>query len=57
MLGHVWVSSTQIYLHVTAQDLREAARRHPVEKLIGRVEALLPNVKIPFQEPRKSAFA
>lgn len=51
LLGHRCISSTQIYLHTTAQDLREAAERHPVERLIARVEELLPNVKLPFQWP------
>lgn len=57
LLGHRWITSTQVYLHVTAQDLRNAAQRHPVERLIGMVADLLPNVKIPFQEPKKLAFA
>ncbi|MCP4445640.1 MAG: tyrosine-type recombinase/integrase [Myxococcales bacterium] len=49
LLGHLCLSSTQIYLHTTAEDLRGAAAKHPVERLIGRVEKLLPNVKLPFQ--------
>lgn len=49
LLGHRCISSTQIYLHTTAEDLRMAATKHPVEKLIGHVEDLLPNVKLPFQ--------
>lgn len=50
LLGHRCVTSTQIYLHTTAQDLRRAADRHPVEKLLERFD-LLPNVKVPFQRP------
>ena len=57
LLGHKWITSTQIYLHTTARELREAAERHPVGRLIGRIENLLPNIKLPFQEPRKLAFA
>jgi integrase/recombinase XerD len=49
LLGHRSISSTQIYLHTTAEDLRQAARRHPVEELVARIEDLLPNVKLPFQ--------
>lgn len=57
LLGHRLITSTQIYVHVTAEDLRRAVERHPVERLIGSVADLLPNVKIPFQESRKVAFA
>lgn len=51
MLGHRLITSTQVYLHVTAQDLREAARRHPIGKLAESIEHLLPEVKLPFQPP------
>lgn len=49
LLGHKSISSTQIYLHTTAEDLRSAAKRHPVEHLVQRLEDLLPNVKLPLQ--------
>jgi integrase/recombinase XerD len=51
LLGHRLITSTQIYLHVTAADLREAAAAHPIQRLAPRVEHLLPNVKLPFQPP------
>jgi integrase/recombinase XerD len=51
LLGHRLITSTQIYLHVTAEDLREAADAHPIRRLAPRVEDLLPNVKLPFQPP------
>jgi len=51
LLGHRCIGSTQVYLHTTAESLRDAAARHPVEKLIERVADLLPNVKLPFQWP------
>ncbi|MFC1461360.1 tyrosine-type recombinase/integrase [Verrucomicrobiota bacterium] len=51
LLGHHCISSTQVYLHTTAEDLREAAERHPVEQLIERVADLLPEMKLPFQKP------
>jgi site-specific recombinase XerD len=49
LLGHRLITSTQIYLHVTAHDLREAADRHPIGRLLGVVEHLLPDVKLPLQ--------
>jgi integrase/recombinase XerD len=49
LLGHRLITSTQIYLHVTVQDLREAAARHPIGRLVGLVEQLLPDVKLPMQ--------
>lgn len=49
LLGHRLITSTQIYLHVTAHDLRAAADRHPIGQLLGVVEHLLPDVKLPMQ--------
>ena len=51
LLGHRCITSTQIYLHTTAEDLREAAISHPVEHLIQRIEEMLPGERIPFQWP------
>jgi site-specific recombinase XerD len=51
LLGHRCISSTQIYLHTTAEDLRRAAQLHPVEQLVEQVADLLPNIKVPFQWP------
>jgi len=51
LLGHRQITSTQIYLHVTAQDLRAAADRHPISRLLGTIEHLLPNIRLPFQRP------
>jgi site-specific recombinase XerD len=51
LLGHRQITSTQIYLHVTAHDLRSAAEKHPISRLLGTIEHLLPNVKLPFQRP------
>ena len=51
LLGHRCISSTQIYLHTTAEDMRRAAEKHPVERLVDYVSDLLPNVRVPFQWP------
>jgi len=49
LLGHRLITSTQIYLHVTAEDLRSAAASHPISRLAPTVAALLPHVKLPLQ--------
>jgi len=49
LLGHRQITSTELYLHVTAQDLRAAADRHPIARLAERLTALLPDVRLPFQ--------
>ena len=49
LLGHRLITSTQIYLHVTAHDLRAAADRHPIGKLLSKIEHLLPGTRLPFQ--------
>jgi site-specific recombinase XerD len=60
LLGHRQISSTQLYLHVTAQDLREAADKHPIARLVATLEPLLPDLRLPFQRvppPRRSRLA
>lgn len=47
--GHRCLGSTQIYLHTTALDLRQAAEVHPVEKLIEPLRGLLPAGRSPLQ--------
>ena len=57
LLGHKQVTSTQIYFHSTAHDLREAANKHPISNLMETIEHLLPNVKLPFQyAPRGTGY-
>lgn len=55
LLGHRQITSTQIYLHVTAEDLRSAAARHPIGSLLPTVQHLLPAGRLPFQRPRPFA--
>jgi len=52
LLGHRLITSTQIYLHVTGDDLRAAAARHPISKLLDTVKHLLTLGPLPFQRPR-----
>jgi hypothetical protein len=45
-------------LHVTAEDLRGAAAKHPIGALIGIVEHLLPSARLPFRKrPPKSSVS
>jgi integrase/recombinase XerD len=50
LLGHRLITSTQIYLHVTAEDLRAAAARHPISSLLNTVKHLLAVGPLPFQK-------
>jgi len=52
LLGHRLITSTQIYLHVTADDLRTAAARHPISGLLHTVKTLIATGPLPFQKPR-----
>ena len=56
LLGHRLITSTQIYLHVTARDLEEAVESHPIRHLAPALDDLLPNVKLPFQRPPRRRF-
>jgi len=56
LLGHRLITSTQIYIHLTAQDLRHAAQRHPIGELIKRIDDLLPHMKLPFQTGTLARF-
>lgn len=51
LLGHRFITSTQIYMHVTAIDLREAVDRHPISRFTALLERLLPDVKLPVRHP------
>ena len=49
LLGHRMITSTQVYLHVTAEDLRSAADKHPIGKLMSTIDHMLFDVKLPLQ--------
>lgn len=49
LLGHRLITSTQIYLHVTVDDLRSAVARHPIRTLLDTVKHLLAPGPLPFQ--------
>ncbi len=49
LLGHRLITSTRIYLHVTAEDLRAAALRHPIGRLAEPLDELLPVRRLPVQ--------
>lgn len=51
ILGHRQITSTQIYLHTTAHDLREVARNHPIGELAPRIASLIEGVRIPVDHP------
>lgn len=51
LLGHRQLTSTQLYLHLTAHDLRSAISKHPVQRLAPTIESFLPHIKLPFQDP------
>lgn len=60
LLGHRQITSTQLYLHVTAQELRDAADRHPIARLVDTVASLWPGVRLPLQRvppPRSPRLA
>jgi integrase/recombinase XerD len=57
LLGHRQVSSTQVYLHLSGEDLREALERHPIKKLLGSLEEFLPTGRLRFQHPKGKRFA
>jgi site-specific recombinase XerD len=56
LLGHRLVTSTQVYLHTTAEDLREAAEKHPIRDMVDKVVELLPDIKLPFQKSRRQKY-
>lgn len=52
LLGHRLITSTQIYLHVTVDDLRAAAARHPISRLLDTIKHLIVPGPLPFQKAR-----
>jgi integrase/recombinase XerD len=57
LLGHELITSTQIYLHATAQDLLDMAADHPIRDLSISVASLIEGVKLPIDHPpRRRGF-
>jgi integrase/recombinase XerD len=52
LLGHRLITSTQVYLHVTADDLRAAAVRHPISRLLDSIRTIIGPGPMPFQKVR-----
>lgn len=57
LLGHRQLTSTQRYIHMTAQDMREAMERHPIRELAGKIFDKIRTFKLPFQFPPGTKFA
>jgi len=51
LLGHRQITSTQVYIQTSAQDLIEVARNHPVRELAPRIASLIEGVRIPIDHP------
>jgi len=51
LLGHRQITSTQIYIHATAHDMKELAANHPVGKLAPVIEDLIEGVRLPIDHP------
>jgi site-specific recombinase XerD len=52
LLGHRLITSTQVYLHVTADDLRTAAVKHPISRLLDAIRTIISPGPLPFQKAR-----
>lgn len=52
LLGHRLITSTQVYLHVTADDLRRAAVRHPISRLLDSIRTIIGPGPMAFQKVR-----
>ncbi|MHC4180466.1 MAG: tyrosine-type recombinase/integrase [Planctomycetota bacterium] len=57
ILGHRQLTSTQVYIHTTAHELREVARNHPIGELAPRIASLIEGVRIPIDYPPRRRAA
>ena len=51
LLGHRQITSTQIYVHTTAYDMRAVAANHPVGELAPMIAELVEGVRLPIDHP------
>jgi hypothetical protein len=51
LLGHRQITSTQIYLHTTAHDMKTVAANHPVQDLAPTIAALVEGVRLSIDHP------
>lgn len=56
LLGHKWITSTQIYYHTDSVEMRKVLENHPIKNLLSDVQKLLPNTKKPFQQRNRGMF-
>lgn len=52
LLGHRCISSTELYMHMTARDLRAAADRHPIGRMLHHLDTIRLGPRVPMQHVR-----
>lgn len=57
LLGHRQITSTQIYLHTTAHDMKVLAANHPLGKLAPTIASLIEGVRLPIDYPPRRRVA
>jgi len=53
ILGHRQLTSTQVYLHTTAHEMKQVMEDHPIARLAPSVESLIEGVRLPIDHPPK----
>jgi site-specific recombinase XerD len=57
LLGHRLLTSTQRYLNISGEALREVINNHPIKRLVDIVAYILPKGRMPFQYPPGTRFS